>query len=215
MFRLLIVIKIVICYLVFVKSFQATSLGIPPIALALVMLVCDFWRSASGYRSLKLNIITFLFNIILAVLFSWTFDRGSFDKLCLLYMIEEIAVLPKPYALALAPLTLLANTASSVLFDMSRGGPVEIPGFAEMLLYVLVIVLVLSERAQREQRLAYERQTKELSYINQRLRESLAWNEELASQAERRRLAAEIHDSLGHDLTGLILTLEAGKKYEK
>jgi signal transduction histidine kinase len=40
----------------------------------------------------------------------------------------------------------------------------------------------------------------------------MALSENLASEAERRRIFGEIHDSLGHNLTGLILTLEAGKK---
>ena len=34
----------------------------------------------------------------------------------------------------------------------------------------------------------------------------------MASEAERRQIVGEIHDSLGYHLTGLVLTLEAGKK---
>jgi signal transduction histidine kinase len=88
----------------------------------------------------------------------------------------------------------------------------QLLGIAEIMLYVFAFILVLSERRQREQRLAYEKLTKELEYVNLQLNESMALSERLASEAERRRIAGEIHDSLGHDLTGLILTLEAGKR---
>lgn len=212
MIKLLLVIKIVIYSLVYVRAFQEIPLSLPLAALALALFTCDFLRNVFGYHRFKLNIISFLLSIILALIFSWFSNKGSFDKLCLLYVIEEIAVLPKPYAFAFVPLTLLISIFSSILYDISGGGQVQVPGFAEILLNGLVIILVLSERMQREQRLAYERLSKELRYLNQRLQESLAWNEDLASAAERRRIAAEIHDSLGHNLTGLILTLEAGKK---
>lgn len=88
----------------------------------------------------------------------------------------------------------------------------QLLGTAEILLYGFAFILVLSERRQREQRGAYEKLAKELEYLNLQLKESMALSEKLASEAERRLMAGEIHDSLGHDLTGLILTLEAGKR---
>jgi len=88
----------------------------------------------------------------------------------------------------------------------------QLLGVAEIMLYALAFTLVLSERRQREQRLAYEKLSKELECVNLQLNESMVLSERLASEAERRRIAGEIHDSLGHSLTGLILTLEAGKK---
>jgi len=45
--------------------------------------------------------------------------------------------------------------------------------------------------------------------------DSLKWSDQLATEAERQRISGEIHDSLGHELTGLILTLEAGKRLMK
>ena len=101
---------------------------------------------------------------------------------------------------------------SSALYELRESGQMQLPGIADLLLYGFVFVLVLSERRQREQRIAYEKLTKELRYVNHQLKESMALSESLASEAERRRIVGEIHDSLGYNLTGLILTLEAGKK---
>ncbi len=57
-----------------------------------------------------------------------------------------------------------------------------------------------------------EKLTKELRYSNLQLQKSMELSESLASGAERMQIVGEIHDSLGYHLTGLVLTLEAGKK---
>ncbi|MBE9141399.1 sensor histidine kinase [Nodosilinea sp. LEGE 07088] len=76
-----------------------------------------------------------------------------------------------------------------------------------MFLLLLVFLLLLmnaliSERERRE----------ELRQANQKLRESAAQIEKLAMNQERTRIAREIHDSLGHALTGLNIQLEGALK---
>ncbi|MEM1281467.1 MAG: histidine kinase, partial [Cyanobacteria bacterium P01_H01_bin.152] len=61
---------------------------------------------------------------------------------------------------------------------------------------------LLSERERRE----------ELRQANQKLRASAAQIEKLAMNQERSRIAREIHDSLGHALTGLNIQLEGTLK---
>jgi len=76
--------------------------------------------------------------------------------------------------------------------------------FAIVLIFVLLLVnALLSERERRE----------ELRRANQKLRESAAQIERLAMTQERSRIAREIHDALGHSLTGLNIQLEGALKF--
>jgi signal transduction histidine kinase len=211
MFKLLPAIKIIIFTMVFVRVFRETPLSFPLAALALALVVSGFWRNFYGYEKPKVNFFTLHLDLLLAFVFSLLSQKGV-DKFFIVYMMEGVAALPKPYWIAYVILTMAANAGSTALFDLRTMGRLESPAIAEVLLLGLIFVLVFSERRQREQSLAYEKQAKELGYVNLQLKESMAWSESLASEAERRRIAGEIHDSLGHNLTGLILTLEAGKR---
>jgi signal transduction histidine kinase len=74
-----------------------------------------------------------------------------------------------------------------------------------LLLLVFLILLMnalLSERKQRE----------ELRQVNEKLQKSTAQIEKLAMNQERARIAREIHDALGHALTGLNIQLEGALK---
>lgn len=156
--------------------------------------------------------ITLLLDLILTVLISLFPKSAGFDKLFMIYLIEGTAILPKPFFIIYAMLSTAVSVGSYALFEFRETGQMQLLGTAEIMLYGFAFVLVLSERRQREQRIAYEKLTKELEYTNLQLSQSMALTEKLASEAERLRMAGEIHDSLGHDLTGLILTLEAGKR---
>lgn len=75
--------------------------------------------------------------------------------------------------------------------------------FAIMLVFVLLLVnALLAERQRRD----------ELRLANQKLRDSAAQIEKLALAQERSRIAREIHDALGHSLTGLNIQLEGALK---
>jgi signal transduction histidine kinase len=73
-----------------------------------------------------------------------------------------------------------------------------------MLLVFLLLLMnaLLAERERRE----------ELRQANQKLRDTAAQIEKLAMAQERTRIAREIHDSLGHALTGLNIQLEGALK---
>lgn len=205
-------IKIVLYSWFLIRILQKTPLSFLLLAIVIIIIVSGIWRSFYGYAKAKANMITLLLDLILAVLISLFPKSAGFDKLFMIYLIEGTAILPKPFFIIYAILATSAGVGSFALSQFRETGQIQILGFAEILLYGFAFILVLSERRQREQRLAYEKLTKELEYVNLQLNESMALSESLASEAERRRIASEIHDSLGHDLTGLILTLEAGKK---
>ena len=76
--------------------------------------------------------------------------------------------------------------------------------YAILLVFVLLLVnALLAERARQE----------ELYRANQKLRESAVQIEKLAMAQERSRIAREIHDALGHSLTGLNIQLEGALKF--
>jgi len=77
-------------------------------------------------------------------------------------------------------------------------------GFIVMLGLVILFLQLLVESA-----LAERKSREELMVANSRLREYAIQVEELATVQERNRIAREIHDSLGHSLTGFNLHLEA------
>ena len=75
----------------------------------------------------------------------------------------------------------------------------------------IVFVVVITELAVKEQRAnrEVERLVTELQSANDKLRQYADQVEELATLKERNRLAREIHDSLGHYLTVVIVQIEA------
>ncbi len=77
-------------------------------------------------------------------------------------------------------------------------------GFLIMLGLVFLFLQLLVESA-----LSERKSREELLIANTRLREYATQIEELATVQERNRIAREIHDSLGHSLTGFNLHLEA------
>lgn len=205
-------IKIFLYSWFLIRVLQKTPLSFPLIVIMLAILASGFARSFYGYKKNRVNIITLLLDLVLAVLISLFPKSAGFDKLFMIYLIEGTAILPKPFFIIYAVLATMISVGSFALFEFRETGQMQLLGIAEIMLYGFAFVLVLSERKQREQRLAYARLTKELEYVNLQLNESIAISEKLTIEAERRRIAGEIHDSLGHDLTGLILTLEAGKR---
>lgn len=205
-------VKIVLYSLVFIRILQKNPISFPLVIIALALLVSGCWRSYYKYTRSKVNIITLLLDLILAIFFSLFCPNGSFDKLFVIYLTEGTAILPKPFFIAYAILTTAASAGTIALYELREHGQLEFPGIGEILLYGFIFVLVFSERRQREQRMASEKLIKELRYANLQLQKSMELSESLASEAERRQIVGEIHDSLGYHLTGLVLTLEAGKK---
>ena len=76
-----------------------------------------------------------------------------------------------------------------------------------VLLFVYGMVLLFT--GQEEENLRVSRLNAQLHQANARLRENAIELERMAEVRERNRLAREIHDTLGHTLTGIIMGLEA------
>lgn len=76
-----------------------------------------------------------------------------------------------------------------------------------ILLFVYDMILLFT--SQKEENIRINKLNERLHKANDRLRENAIELERLAQIRERNRLAREIHDTLGHTLTGIIMGLEA------
>lgn len=215
MFQLLGIFKAIIYGIVFYRTFRQTPVELPLILLSAALVISGFWRNLYNYRRPAVNVVTLGLDLVLAFIFSLVSGTGSFDKFFFVYILEGVAILPSPGRVIYGMAALAGCIGATMLYDFRHMGHFELPGPAELLLYALIILLVEGERRQREQRLEFKKMAEELRYTNLQLMDSLKWSDQLAAEAERQRISGEIHDSLGHDLTGLILTLEASRRLMK
>lgn len=87
----------------------------------------------------------------------------------------------------------------------------ELAFFAVLNTMALVVIGLLAQlRTQKENQ---ERLYEELRSTHEALKQSTNKLEELAAVQERNRIAGELHDTLGHDMTGLIMQLEMTSHY--
>lgn len=81
------------------------------------------------------------------------------------------------------------------------------------LFIIYAIVVILTELSEKERILGLNEKlhsaNEELQYANQKLEEYARESEKAAETRERNRLAREIHDTLGHSLTGIITGIDA------
>ena len=76
-----------------------------------------------------------------------------------------------------------------------------------VLLFVYDMILLFT--GQKEENARISRLNRQLHEANQRLRKNAVELERLTETRERNRLAREIHDTLGHTLTGIVMGTEA------
>ena len=79
---------------------------------------------------------------------------------------------------------------------------------ANILLFVLYMILLFT--GQKEENARIRKLNEQLNQANDQLRDYAVNMERMAQMRERNRLAREIHDTLGHTLTGIIMGADAG-----
>ena len=77
-----------------------------------------------------------------------------------------------------------------------------------ILLFVLYMILLFTSQKDENERI--RRLNEQLNQANDQLRDYAVNMERMAQMRERNRLAREIHDTLGHTLTGIIMGADAG-----
>ena len=120
---------------------------------------------------------------------------------------QAVVLLPRRLMFAACGLMLLCLVVPMAIGSGWR--PASVLGV--FFLAGIVFVVVITELATKEQRAKreVERLLAELKEANEKLRQYADQVEELATLKERNRLAREIHDSLGHYLTVVVVQIEA------
>jgi len=77
-----------------------------------------------------------------------------------------------------------------------------------ILLFVLYMILLFT--SQKDENARIRKLNEQLNQANDQLRDYAVNMERMAEMRERNRLAREIHDTLGHTLTGIIMGADAG-----
>ena len=148
--------------------------------------------------------------------------------LIMLPLAGDIAEMPsRRWAIAAGALNVLASLGSASLLISSGVGPdgdriypffsssfweiMQPIVFQYLLAFTFVLLFTRAAVREREARTESERLTHELRDANRQLRAYAAQIEELATVHERNRLAREIHDGLGHYLTGINMQIQAGR----
>jgi signal transduction histidine kinase len=173
-----------------------TAVGVPLAAAFAVLSVLGFrWvqrhgpRAAAGY---------FAGQLVLGYLVFDAAGAGVGATLLLLVLvIQAVLVLPRPWALVVAALVPLAHVGMSW-----SDGLRQVAITAVVVAFAVVLALLYLDVQQARTALAD---------ANAQLRAYAAQAEELATSAERNRLAREIHDGLGHHLTVVQMQVRAAR----
>jgi len=140
---------------------------------------------------------------------------------------ESIELLPRPWAIVVCALTVLAVIGPMALIvglAALPDGTHPYPWFSSQffaaltplslqfgMAFVFVVLYSIAGARERAAHAETERLAAELRQANAQLREYAAQAEELATVPARNRLAREIHDGLGHYLTGINMQIQAGR----
>lgn len=117
----------------------------------------------------------------------------------------------------LAAAILSAAALSKYIYALGFGVSVSILSQLIFSLFALAFLITLINfgKLQQEEREKSQRLYRELVEAYHRLEELSAQKEKAAALEERNRIAREMHDSMGHRLTALIMQIEMGKEYLK
>ncbi|MEK6278783.1 MAG: sensor histidine kinase [Acidobacteriota bacterium] len=194
-------------------GYVLNKISIPKAATLIALGVAYLVTGIYGYAwarnsdSLKAALLYFAVQIALAVTLLFLAKSPAIMLAMLPLAGQSVVLLPRRlmYAVCAAMLSVLVVPMSVF------GGPGAAAVLGMFFLAGIVFVVVITQLAVKEQRARaeVERLLAELNEANNRLRQYSAQVEELATATERNRLAREIHDSLGHYLTVVIVQIEA------
>ncbi|OAB39367.1 histidine kinase [Paenibacillus macquariensis subsp. defensor] len=172
--------------------------------LILMLYIILIWAQNSWWTELKYYVVAFLIIILILVL-HYVFGSSGTSLIWPLYFIIQSMNRVVPRVSIIVGITTLA--AIILIYALSLSG----------LLALLGVILVarsikIRRDAHRLTALHFEelnRTHKELEAAHHELQEASVHSVRYAALEERTRLAREIHDGLGHQLTSLIVQLQA------
>lgn len=188
-------------FLLLVLSLQVQGGTVAPLGVMGLVLLCALWIVREKYLSNPL---------LMVIEYSLIVAQGIVNPMSLLLM-------------AVLAYDLTARGMYWQTVFLLPAGLYFSPGGAELIIYVLALILcafcghlryTLDKREASFQEV-YDRERKNrysLEEAKARLMASAREAAHLAEIKERNRIAREIHDSLGHNLTGILLQLQAAAK---
>ncbi|HEX6730828.1 MAG TPA: sensor histidine kinase [Pyrinomonadaceae bacterium] len=194
-------------------GYMLNRLTIPKASVLVTLAIIYLVNGVYGYAwirnaaSSKLALVYFAIQISLATTLLFLAQSPAIMIAMLPLAGQSVVILPRRLMLAVCVTMWLALVVPMLI----RGGPGAAAVLGMFFLAGIVFVVVITQLAVKEQRARaeVERLLAELQEANEKLREYADQVEQIATLTERNRLAREIHDSLGHYLTVVIVQIEA------
>ncbi len=180
------------------------------------------FRNASQFlasRTLKVKYLVFV--EILLVSLTFFLDSGSITAICYYIIIANVTLLYENLFSGISAGTCLILYVSvnylkdglpeAGVFLTSVSGKLLYPA----ILYVLMLLIkleMIQEQQLREALFRLKMKTKQSEDVYIKLKETTTELEEMTAVKERNRIAREIHDTVGHTLTTVLIELEAGQR---
>lgn len=203
---------------IYILTYKGNNIILLAILIAVLFLSIFF----SDYLSeiLKIRESTLKMNVfIYGALIYWIglIDKSGASQILFFVVTSNVIITSSiKYGLIFA----IINYLSFVLTDYIRRG---FPSFSVMLPIMLEYLLSFGfvfcfsflAKFQMTQREKLDKTKKELERAYEKLQESYDTKEQLLIERERNKIAGEIHDTVGHTLTSVIIELEAAKRLMK
>lgn len=194
-------------------GYMLNRLTVPKTTVIVILAIIYLINGIYGYAwirnaaSFKLALVYFALQISFATILIFLAQSPAIMIAMLPLAGQSVVVLPRRLMLGVCVTMWLALVVSMLI----SAGPGAAAVLGMFFLAGIVFVVVITQLAVKEQRARaeVERLLSELKDANDKLREYANQVEEVATLTERNRLAREIHDSLGHYLTVVIVQIEA------
>lgn len=168
-------------------------------------------------RTIKL---TAFFTLALIYWLSLIDQSGASGAIPLIFMGAVILNLKAPFCHLLSGFAILSGVYAQFVAGNYRSVSQFLPEHIGMIfLYGVFWVILSLLRQSFDQRLKISKANDEISLKSQalektttKLRETMESLEDMAAEKERNKIAREIHDTVGHTLTTVLVEIEAGKR---
>lgn len=193
----------------------------PTERLSLLLIFSGLLLALNAFRDLRLQIwrfTSYTYLLDLGLIYGMEqfskYSMNYFLQFFYLLLIVEIALkIRRREWLFLCLLTLFVSGIKVTLLIQSVSG---LGPYIQLFFYLvvglmLVVVLHLTHRL-RDEKDANEALYKELFDTHKQLKASLGKQQQLSALNERQRIARELHDALGHEMTALIYQVEVAER---
>lgn len=196
------------------NNFQSLIYIIPTIVLVFLVNYSRDYFIVSKNKSIAYIIISMTFEMILILSISF-FDKNNINLLLFFVFVSSTVIIHKFIYSIFLIIVYLSSTFT--IYIVENGFTQAMQSFLAMIFnYGVAIAFVVGMsylvKVQISEKEKLARMNEELEETYKKLIESSAAAEKLIVEKERTRMAREIHDTLAHTLTTLIIQLEACKK---